>query len=99
MSVKVRLYLEGLALWLEEPDARALRAELARRTGNGEVQPLDQEALTRFLAGIPKRKNQVIDAVLNVAASANLVEQTGPNRFKLRRALEKDPTFARLLAG
>lgn len=96
MTAKVASYLDGLAVWLEEGEVRALRTELDIRRTAGNAQPLGTQDISSFIARLPKRKNQVIDAVLGIAASEGLVEDKGPKRFAFRRALEKDGTLATL---
>jgi hypothetical protein len=91
LSEKVKAYTEGIAVWLEDSDAKALRGLVAQHGAN----PGRQE-LASMISQIPKRKNLVINSVLEVAASQGLFAAVSPERRNFRRALEKDPTFAAL---
>jgi hypothetical protein len=55
-----------------------------------------RKELASMISQIPKRKNLVINSVLDVAASQGLFAAVSPERLSFRRALEKDSTFAGL---
>lgn len=98
LTQKVSAYVEGIAVWLEESDFKALRALVAAHASNPENPPAGATEIQAMLTKIPKRKNQVIDAVLGVAAKQGLVPEQGKQRFEFRKALEKDSALAALLA-
>lgn len=96
MAEKVRSYTEGIALWLEEGDAKELRRLVNERAAQLNTEALGRQELATLIKQIPKRKNLVINAVLDVAAAQGLVAVQGPDRLGFRRALEKDATFSSL---
>lgn len=91
LSEKVKTYTEGIAVWLEDSDAKALRGLVAQHGAN----PGSKE-LASMISQIPKRKNLVINSVLDIAVSQGLFAAISPERRNFRRALENDATFARL---
>lgn len=96
LSQKVKDYTEGVAIWLEDSDVKSLRAlvDEYRREENNVV--VGSKELAALIAKVPKRKKQVIDAVLEVVAAQGLVPEVSPQRFALRKALEKDSAFSKL---
>ena len=91
MVQKIKTYTESVAVWLEESDAKALRG-LVVEYG---AQPSALE-LSAMIGKIPKRKVQIINAVLDVAAAEGIFAAVSPERRRLRRALENDPVFSAL---
>lgn len=96
LSRKVSDHTEGAAVWVEDADAKQL-AQLVTTyravPGNGVV---GAKELSAMLLSLPKKKKQVIDAVLAVVTAQGLVENPSPQRFGLRKALESDPAFSKL---
>ena len=96
MSKRVKEYTEGAAIWLEDQDAKALRALLQSRADGGNAGPASRTDLAALIKQLPKKKAQAIDAVLSIATTQGLIEAVSPARLAFRRALEKDPIFAKL---
>lgn len=96
LSQKVKTYTEGVAIWLEESDAKSLRALVEQYKSQPNSGVVGKKELAKMITEIPKRKNLVIDAVLNVVAAQGLVGAVSTERRNLRRALEKDPAFSNL---
>jgi hypothetical protein len=99
LSQKVKTYTEGVAIWLEEGNAKSLRVlveEYKTQTAGGVVGRND---LATMISMIPKRKNLAIDAVLGVVASQGLIGETSSQRTKLRRALENNSDFSKLFSN
>ena len=86
---------KALGLWVEGAKYKAFEREIERIKQAAPGQRLSQEKIGEILAGLPQKKDQVINAVLDVAAARGLLPQgPSPDRFKFRRALENDPAFA-----
>jgi hypothetical protein len=95
LAEKVKSYLEGVALWMEDAEFKRIRGLVdAKRAANPEA-PVGTAELTKLLQQLPKRKDLLIDAVLEVAAAEKLIPpDRSPQRRALRLALERDPKFA-----
>lgn len=97
MAEKVKQYTESAALWLDDPDAKALRTLLDERVAAGNAAPATIADLRSLIKQIPRKKNAVIDAVLEVGAAQGFYPaDRSPERLAFRRALEKDAAFSRL---
>lgn len=96
LSRKVKTYTEGVAIWLEESDAKCLRSLVEQYKSQPNSGVVGRKELAKMITEIPKRKTLVIDAVLDVVAAQGLVGAVSMERRNLRRALEKDPAFSNL---
>lgn len=92
LAKKVKLYTEGIAVWLEDADAKNLRALVAQQKANGAI--VGARELATLIRAIPKRKTVAIDSILRVAVEQALFEQGDAKAGDLRRSLEQDPAFA-----
>jgi hypothetical protein len=98
ISDKLNNYIDGVAIWLSDSDSKHLRKlvdEYKSQPNGGVVGPTE---LSELISKIPKRKNQVIDAVLDVVSNQSLIATPSKERKNLRRALEKDPVFSKLFS-
>lgn len=98
LGQKVKTYTDGIAVWLDDADAKSLRALVAAQRAQPGGGVVSQKALAGLMTKIPRRKNQVIDAVLDIVATQGLFAAVSPQRLALRRALEKDPVLAGVVA-
>ncbi len=96
VAARVKSYTDGTVLWLDDPDAKALRNMLDERARAGNAAPVNRNDLAALIRQIPKKKNAVIDAVLEVGAAQGLFPAVSNERREFRRALEKDPAFSKL---
>lgn len=91
---KVKDYTDGVALWLEEAEVKNLRKLVQEHNEDPNNGPVGKKEIREMLKKLPKQKNQVIDAVLSVITSEGLVVNPSPERFALRKALERDSQLA-----
>lgn len=98
LAAKVKSYVEDVAIWLDENEADKLKIMVdAHYQAAAEPKPVGPKELHAMIAQIPKKKKLVIDAVLDVAATQNLIpDGQSAERFQFRRALDRDPVLAKL---
>jgi hypothetical protein len=99
LAQKVKTYMEGVAIWLEDSDAKNLRTLVEQHKLEKGLDVVGAKDLATLITQIPKRKNLVIDAVLDVVSAKGLIATPSPERRDLRRALEKDSAFSKLFAS
>lgn len=97
VTEKTRDYLDGIAVWVDDVETKQLK-ELVNQHETTKCSPVDSAVMRQLIKDLPKKKLQVIDAVLNVAAKLGYVEEKGKNRYAFRQALEKDSVLAQLLS-
>lgn len=94
LAEMVRSYTDGLALWLEEAEDKALRKMVEeRKAANGGL-GIGRQELSQMIGKIPKRKAAAIAAVLDVAIEQGLIPVEGLARRNFRIALENNGPFA-----
>lgn len=96
LTSKINNEIEGTVLWLSDSEVTEL-IELCKK--HEEDQPnevIDTNKLKLLLTKIPKKKDIVIQRVLDVASQNGLFATPSPERLSLRQALEKDNKFATL---
>lgn len=94
-----RSYLNGVAMWLDDTQFAAVKPLAAQFVADNPHRPLGPRELQQLVNSLPKRKTQVIDAVLNLLQANGLIEERSPRRRALRQALEDDPALKAALAG
>jgi len=93
---KVRDYLGGIAVWVDDAEIKQLKILVDQHVTKTDS-PVDSIVMRQLIKDLPRKKPQVIDAVLQVAAELGYVEEKGKKRLAFRHALEKDPDLAKLL--
>lgn len=97
ITEKIKTYIEGIAVWLDDTDFRYALDFVNDHNSNPGNAAIGPRQLKDILARIPRRKQAVIEAVLNIAASQGLIpSDKSPQRFQFRKALEKDTVLAQL---
>lgn len=97
LADKVSTYMDGAAIWLSEDESKTLRTMVDEYKSNSNDTIVDLKKLRALISKIPKRRNSVIDAVLDVATELGIIGNPSTERRDLRLALEKNETLIKLL--
>jgi hypothetical protein len=98
LRVKVKSYLDGLAVWVTDDQAIALRGLVAEHAAANGGAIVGAPELAKLVKKVPRRKTQVLDVVLEVAQAQGLVQGGGAKAIAFRRALEEHPVVGRILS-
>jgi hypothetical protein len=94
MSTKVGKVISTLAVWLDSTELAAMKGLIDEHRKAQPAVPVDEAVVGALLKKIPKRKAEVIEAVLAAAEAAGLAANPSPERRKMRVQLENSAAFA-----
>ncbi len=95
MQKEISETLKDAVIGIDQRRLRVLKAQITDWATNHPGQTLDRETLTTLIGAIPRRKDEIVDRLINVLKSNELVE-TG-KELLARNAIANDPIITNLI--
>lgn len=94
VSDRAQKEANALGLWIDGTKYDAFEEALRGLKAESPDKQITLKVVEDLVRGLPARKSQVIEAILDIALRSGVAENPSNARFKLRRGLENDTKFA-----
>lgn len=96
IKTKVENALQGMIVWVNDADIPTLNKSVEDYETANAGKVIDPDGLAQMISDLPKKKDQAIAAIIDVAIAQKLLpDGNSKERFGFRKALNNDATFGK----